>query len=252
MNNTLDKKHSNNISLLTRLLMKLPLLTIFLGLFLILFNLIFTIPFFIFYFDKNNIEMPLPTIVLLEFSEFVNNYLFNWFAMIAIIILVVAVIIIIKIIKSMNLYSKIIVFVPIKNTIEKQVNLFYFCSSLKNELDNNISLIESIDRAVKEIPNSFVKREYEEIIHNMKIGKTFIQAMSLNKYVPKYVKTNIITSEEPEELSQSLYKTLGYIEKILILSSFNQVLLLAILFMFINFVMLFLTNLPLMPPYANY
>jgi len=137
--------------------------------------IIFVIPKIKDLFLENELSLPLPTRILLGFSNFLINYFYLF-----LIFLVVAVIFFIKFKKSLlgkQILHRIILSLPILSKLSVKINLARISRSLSSLLRTDIPVLKSFLVTSKVVKNVYYKKSLEQAAEKIKHGSSIHEAL---------------------------------------------------------------------------
>jgi len=171
-----------------------PAILMFLTLAMVTFMMIFIVPRVTEWFTKAWAELPKPTQVMVDISDFLkNDYLL-------IIWVLVWIIIIVKLLNKTYfwrfMFSQLAIKMPIFWFIVKQSNIVYFAKSFTILLNSWVLLLESLKIASQVVSNLSYKKELIRIKNEVEIWLTISKSLGLNLEYESSVYMNKLFSEE--------------------------------------------------------
>ena len=191
-----------------------PMILLWLTICMVVFMMIFIVPRITEAFTSAGTELPWPTQLVVDISDFfINDWLKILWAIIWFIITV-------KIIKRFYfwqiLFAKMAFNAPVFWYVVRQSNIIYFIKSFTILLDAWVLLLDAIKTSSKVVPNLLYKKEIIRIKNEVEVGLTISKSLWLNLDYETNVYLNklfsedfayvVSTWEETGTLSQSLGK----------------------------------------------
>jgi len=194
--NELDASMLENIELKAKVkwAMIYPIILLSLTLSMVVFMIVFIVPKVTESFKKAGADLPRPTQILVNISNFlINDYLL-------IIWVIIWVIIWIKIFNKTYLwqilFSKMFIKMPIFWYIVRQSNIVYFIKSFTLLLNSWVLLLESLKTSSQVVSNLNYKKELVRIKNEVELWSTISKSIWLNTDYEESVYLNKLFSEE--------------------------------------------------------
>jgi len=188
-----------------------PIMVLCVALFAVLFLLIVIVPAFAEMFSSLQVELPPMTKFILSVSHWLTEY--GIYLLLAVII-------------TAFLFRSIVVSPAFKSKVE---NISYripfvgkilsknlvarFCRTLGTLLQAQVSLITALDITQKIFTAQTIREEIQNILKQVKQGKTIAEPIIKSKVFPAMVSQMIAVGEETSELDGMLFKIAEYYEK---------------------------------------
>lgn len=155
------------------------------------------------------IDLPLPTKILINFGDFINNY--GQYAIPVFLLLSVIILYFIFFYqKTKFIGHSVLLKIPIVNTLIKEAELSKFGFILGSLLKADISIIDSISSLVEITNFKIYKTFYKYLKNDLDEGKSFSKSFKnykkLSKLIPAPIQELIIVAQESGTLSDTLIK----------------------------------------------
>ena len=191
--------------------MAYPILLALLGTITIFILLTFVIPRLVNMFMEIGQALPLPTIILINVSNFFANYWWLILTLISIIVFLIR-----RRNKTREGRYALDIFklnFPVLGDFIKKTEIARFARTLGTLLQNGVPIIESLDGVSEVMGNEILRRETERMRSEVVDGSTLSKAMSKAKYFPEFVTNMIAVGEEGGQLEKSLSKVADSYER---------------------------------------
>ena len=166
---------------------------------------LFVLPMYSDIFIDNNIDLPLYTMILFSFSNFLKEYFI--FVILTLILVFLSSILFVMSKKGKSFISLVLSKLPFISKIYKLFYIYIISSSLEIMLSNNISLIDSLKILITCLNNSSLVKKFKWILDEIRRGVTFYSACETSGYFPKMfvemVKNGEITNNLTNEVKSS-------------------------------------------------
>ncbi len=160
------------------------------------------LPKIITFFTNLNIQLPLPTRILIAVANFFATY---WFLIIGgIAVLVVLWIVLLRFAASRFWLHKLLLNLPITGKVSRNMNLALFCRTLGTLLESGITIDQSLQIVSQTLTNDVYKKSTLNIYYKVLKGSSLADAMAAEKYFPNIVSRMSRVGEESGNLSDVL------------------------------------------------
>ena len=163
-------------------------------------------------FKSFDIELPLPTRILLGISEAFQNY--GIFILIGVVFLSAIIILIsrIKAVKKFN--ARLLISLPIIGPISRNTNLIQFSRTLGTLLKSGVSIITALDITANTLPNLIYQEVLKETSIKVQRGESLENYLHLNpKLFPPTVSRMVAVGEKTGNLEETLLYLAEFYEK---------------------------------------
>ena len=171
-----------------------PAILLILTLVMVVFMMIFIVPRVTETFIKAWAELPVPTQIIVNISEFLQN------RFLLIILVIVWIMFLSKLLGKTyfwkNLFSKIAINLPIFWYVVKQSNVVYFIKSFTILLDSWVLLLESLKISSQVVSNLSYKKELIRIKNEVEVWLTISKSLWLNLEYEASIYMNKLFTEE--------------------------------------------------------
>jgi|CXWL01.1.fsa_nt_gi type IV pilus assembly protein PilC len=189
-----------------------PMILLSAGCIVIVLIVTFVIPQFVSIFSKANVTLPLPTLILYYFGEFLKRF---WFLILpAIFSAVYLTGRFFKTTNGKNYFDRMILKVPYVGRLVKQVFITRFCRALGILLESDVPVLKCLDVVKEVVGNSVYQRIIMQISESVQRGEKISHQLSGSEYFPNDVVSMISTGEETGKLAPMLYKVAGFYESV--------------------------------------
>jgi len=165
--------------------------------------LLYVLPKIIGFFKEMDIELPTITVMVMNFSEFMQNY-FSYI-LIFFILLAVTVAFSLKNKKFKYFFDKIILKIPLLKKFVLYFNSAYFSEYVKLTVSSGLPLLEGLKTLQENTSNAVFKEAVENITENIKKGMSISDAIKNTGIYPLYMERMIAIGEETGELENQLH-----------------------------------------------
>ncbi|MEG1971902.1 MAG: type II secretion system F family protein, partial [Oscillospiraceae bacterium] len=185
-----------------------PVILTLVSIVVVSFLLVFVIPKFISMYA--NIELPLPTRMLMVMSDFlINNF--------STIIIVLVALGILGLWMSINEtvryhFGRLQLKAPAIGTLLTVVMTSRFCSTFSVLLKSGIGIMKSLEITSKAMDSTFLECKLHEIMDNVRKGKQFSAALSDQKIFDKMMVAMVVAGEETGSLDELMSETGEFFE----------------------------------------
>lgn len=151
-------------------------------------------------FDDFQAQLPVPTLVLLKVSGFLQSY---WWAVVVLITLIIFVLKITRAGKE-SIFSQLKYFIPLVKDIVYKQSVANFSRSLSLLLQSGVNLLSALTDAGPVIGNPVYIRQLEEVRKNISEGIPFSDALEKFKIFPDFFVQMVRVGEEGGRLDSVL------------------------------------------------
>jgi len=151
-------------------------------------------------FDDFQAQLPVPTLVLLKVSGFLQSY---WWALVVLITLIIFVLKITRAGKE-SIFSQLKYFIPLVKDIVYKQSVANFSRSLSLLLQSGVNLLSALTDAGPVIGNPVYIRQLEEVRKNISEGIPFSDALEKFKIFPDFFVQMVRVGEEGGRLDSVL------------------------------------------------
>lgn len=163
---------------------------------------IFVLPKITDFFDTLQMELPLPTRILMGTSGFFVNYW--WLVIAGIIFLMITLQVLLKIRSSRLFLHSLILRTPIFGDISRNINLAIFCRTLGSLLDSGITIDQAIRILSTTLTNEVYVKEINILYHKILKGNTLADSMRNKHLYPPIVSRMTKVGETSGNLTEVL------------------------------------------------
>lgn len=171
----------------------------------------FVIPQFTEVFKKMQIELPLPTRIMVWTGDFAANH-GHWVFM-GVFALIVGIVIWSKSAKGRYWISKTQVSVPLFGTVIMKIGLSRFAKNLSILNNSGVTITESLEICQKIAGNPVLEQAVGEVRERVMRGENLSRAMASSPVFPILVRNMVAVGEESGKLGESLMRTAQFYDR---------------------------------------
>lgn len=172
--------------------------------------MIFVVPKFVSIFQQSNIQLPLPTKILIGISNFLVGY---WWLVLVILIIIFGAAYVYSRNKNGHYYLDLLkIKIPIIGTIIWKTIMVRFARSLSSLLVSGVPVTKSLQIVAEIVNNDVYRRIFYNTAANVEIGKTISSVLIKESVVPILVTNMINVGEETGKVDKVLTKVADFYE----------------------------------------
>lgn len=172
--------------------------------------MIFVVPKFVSIFQQSNIQLPLPTKILIGISNFLVGY---WWLVLVILIIIFGAAYLYSRNKNGHYYLDLLkIKIPIIGTIIWKTIMVRFARSLSSLLVSGVPVTKSLQIVAEIVNNDVYRRIFYNTAANVEIGKTISSVLIKESVVPILVTNMISVGEETGKVDKVLTKVADFYE----------------------------------------
>ncbi len=181
-----------------------PIFMAIVGAGVLFFLLSFVVPNLTRIFTEMKQVLPLPTTILIWFSDFMRSY---WWVIVAVIVvIVVAVREAIKKPKGRYFWDRLKLRLPVIGQINRKIALSRFGRTLGSLLQSSVPLITSLQIVRNIVNNALIGDVIDEAIEDIQAGKSLKLALSRSEWFPPVFRQMVSVGEQSGDLEGMLHK----------------------------------------------
>lgn len=187
-----------------------PAVVVFMAVAITTFLIVKVVPTFESIFSTINVELPLPTLILINFSKLVRNWL-----PLLVIISVVFIIVMARIIrtdKGRLVFDTIILKLPVLGPLLKKVAIARFARTLSTLQKSGVSILTALEIVGKTSGNKVIEAAVVQTKSSIKEGESISQPLTASKVFPPMVTRMISVGEQTGKLEEMLGKVADFYE----------------------------------------
>jgi type IV pilus assembly protein PilC len=169
------------------------------------------IPVFRTLYEGFNVQLPLPTRIVIGVSNFVNS--FAIFIIIAAGLAVFGLRSYYKTEKGRYTIDRLLLRIPVLGDIFRKIGVARFTRTLATLLSSGVSILEALDITANTAGNAILEETIRKIRRNIEEGKTINEPMKESKFFPSMVTQMVSVGESTGELDTMLVKVADYYEE---------------------------------------
>lgn len=215
--------------------MTYPTIVLIMAIAVIVFVLRYIVPQYVAMFSSWSDQLPKITVMTINFSNFLQNYLLQ-----LIIIIIMILLLYIYWFKNVKSFKYLMQLIYLKIPVVKNIIIYsevsMFSKTFASLLNHGVFITDSMDVLLKVSDNEIYKKIIENTVHNLNRGGKISEAFKDNPYIPVVAYEMIVTGESTGKLGTMMEKVADYYQN-LYRNSINQVktLLEPILIVFLTF-----------------
>ena len=187
-----------------------PITILMVGIAAIIFLLTFVVPQIAEIFETLDVELPLPTVILISTSEFMQNYW--WLVMGGLILLGLMAVLVYRSPRGQFVMDRLILKLPIVGTLILKLGVARFSSTLALLLDSGVTLLSALPVVEGIVDNQVIEQSLVEARGRLREGINISQPLSESGVFPPMVVQMIEVGEETGNLAEMLDKLANYYE----------------------------------------
>jgi MSHA biogenesis protein MshG len=169
---------------------------------------VFVIPKFIVIFSHFKVALPLPTRILIGFSEILIN---DWLYLLGgVIFIYVLWKYLMQVPYCKDYWDKAKLFIPVLGKLQKRIFIAQFSWAFNIVLSSGVSIIRGISLAGEAVANSYLKKKALSIRDAVSRGESFTRAAELSEFFPAEVMPIITVGEEAGSLDEMILQIAKY------------------------------------------
>lgn len=188
-----------------------PLVMLFIGVLALLLLVTFVVPKFVSVFSEMEKALPLPTLIVIGVSNFLQSYW--WLLIIIIILAVIAFKHFKKTDKGTRMWDEFKLAAPVFGSITNRIIIARFTRTLGSLLQSGVSLIASLEIVRNVVNNTLIAEVIEDTIEQIKEGKSLADPLSKSKWIPPVVVQMVSVGEQSGKLEKMLNKVADIYEQ---------------------------------------
>lgn len=187
-----------------------PIAVITIAIAITTFLLVRVVPTFKGIFDMLGGELPLPTRILVTFSDFLRRWFFH--GLVGLVALVIVILRYIRTEKGKLIYDTLKLKLPIIGGIVRKVSISRFSRTLSTLVRSGVPILTSLDIVAKAADNKVVEIAVNASRKSVRDGKNFADPLSKSKVFPPMVVRMIAVGEQAGEMEKMLTKIADFYE----------------------------------------
>ncbi len=203
-------KESENRSKI-RAALAYPGIMLFLAIGVTIFLLTFIMPKFTPMFKSRNIELPLPTLVMMAISETMTNYWWAWLA--GVVVLVTAFLVGKRTPPGRKLMDYIKINLPIMGPMLRKVTISRCINTLGTMIKSGVQMLDAVRLTADVAGNYYYENSWHQVLHEITNGNRICDGLNKNTLYPKTLIQMISAGEETGQLDNVLMKVSGYYDR---------------------------------------
>lgn len=155
---------------------------------------VFVVPKLVTVFEESNVELPLPTKILIATSDILIRY--GYLIAIAVFFLVIGFLRLLKVEKLRNSLDRLILRLPIAGPIVKKIHLAQLTRTLSSLLETDIHIVESFQIIARTMSNTQYRIAIEQAAEQLKTGATISAVLGQHPELFTTILTQMVTVGE--------------------------------------------------------
>ncbi len=168
------------------------------------------VPVFRTLFEGFNVELPLPTRIVIGLSNFISTY--SVFILVAVVLIVLGVRNYYKTDNGRHMIDRYLLRMPILGDIFRKIGVARFTRTLATLLTSGVPILEGLEITAKTAGNAILEDVIRDIRGHIEEGKTISDPMRQSGFFPPMVTQMVSVGESTGELDTMLTKVADYYE----------------------------------------
>ena len=194
-----------------KMALRYPVLVILFAFAAIMLINIFVIPKFAQLYSSFHTTLPLPTRILIGFSNFVNNYW--WMIIVFVLILIMLAYYFLRHPKFRVAVDRVKMKLPIFGNIIERIVMANFSRNLAMLLKTGVTLIESLKLVADVVDNSYAKEKILTMLESIEHGKNLSQAANAIHFFSPLILQMLLVGEETGNIDKMLLEVSEFYER---------------------------------------
>ena len=171
----------------------------------ILFILItYVVPNIVHVFEEMDQALPLPTIILINVSSFLNSY---WWALLIILLLAfISFKIVVKSRTGKYVWDLVKLKMPVSGAVVRKAIIARFSSTMKSLLESGVQIIDALEIIKRIVDNVHITKVIDEAIEHINKGKSMAAAFSNSPWFPAMFIQMVAVGESSGQLEEMFEK----------------------------------------------
>jgi general secretion pathway protein F len=188
-----------------------PIFMAVIGTAVLFFLVSFVVPNITRVFTEMKQVLPLPTIILIWFSDFMRS--FWWALLLAIVVFIVGIRKMIKTTKGQYMWDKMKLSLPVVGPLNRMIALSRFGRTLGSLLQSGVPLITSLQIVRNIVNNVLIGDVLDEAMEDIQAGKSLNLALSRSSWFPPVFLQMVSVGEQSGDLEAMLHKVADAYER---------------------------------------
>lgn len=174
--------------------------------------IVFVIPKLLTVFNESNVELPLPTRILIGLSDQLTHYGL-WYGL-GVLALIVGIVSIAKTKKGKYAFDRAALAAPILGPIVKKINLARFTRNLSSMMATDIPIIQAFQIIAKTLSNALYRESIDEASQALRTGATISKVLDrYPKLYPPLIQQMVSVGEESGTLDEVTGELATFLEE---------------------------------------
>lgn len=186
-----------------------PAITLFVIVAVIAVILVVAVPMFKKLFESKGADLPLPTIILTQTSDFVINF---WWAILGVGAVVTIWLNIMRKGPGKPFIDRAILKIPFLGAVIRKVNISRFVRTLATVLSSGVSLTEALHSASATVDNVVIHSSFSKAKDSLMLGGSLARPLEQTGMFPLMVTRMIAIGEETGEMEKMLNKAADFLD----------------------------------------
>jgi general secretion pathway protein F len=188
-----------------------PIFMAIIGTAVLFFLVSFVVPNITSVFTEMKQALPLPTIILIWFSEFMRS--FWWALLLVIVVFIMGIRKMIKTTKGQYMWDKMKLRLPVIGPLNRMIALSRFGRTLGSLLQSGVPLITSLQIVRNIVNNVLIGDVLDEAMEDIQAGKSLNLALSRSSWFPPVFLQMVSVGEQSGDLEAMLHKVADAYER---------------------------------------
>ncbi|MFH1655807.1 MAG: type II secretion system F family protein [Candidatus Omnitrophota bacterium] len=188
-----------------------PVLIATIGALTIFVLLTFVVPKLVLMFTELSENLPLPTVMLINLSNFFARFWWAIFVVVALVVLYIK-----RLSKTSEgkfAIDRFKLSIPFFGDFIKKSQIGHFTRTLATLLANGVTIIQALDSVIEVLDNELLRQDTRRMLNEVTDGSSLTSAISKSKYFPEVVVNLVAVGEQSGTPEKSLFKVAESFER---------------------------------------
>jgi len=169
------------------------------------------VPVFRTLFEGFNVQLPLPTRIVIAASSFLESYVL--FLLAALVLMAFGLRSYYRTDNGRHLIDRLLLRIPVLGEVFRKIAVARFTRTLATLLSSGVAILEGLDITARTAGNAVLEDTVHQIRRNIEEGRTIAEPMKQSKFFPSMVTQMVSVGETTGELDTMLIKVADYYEE---------------------------------------
>lgn len=181
-----------------------PIFMALVGAGILLILITYVVPNIVHVFEEMDKALPLPTIILINVSTFLNTYW--WLLLILLLLAVISFRIAVKSRTGKYVWDLVKLRMPVSGTVVRKAIIARFSSTMKSLLESGVQIIDALEIIKRIVDNVHITKVIDEAIEQINKGKSMAGAFSDSPWFPPMFIQMVAVGESSGQLEEMFEK----------------------------------------------